>query len=427
MYAVNSYQPRKLNLVLWTAAGLPSSCVGSNLKRVVHCQRARALLLSLFCPSCVFERAILVATLPSPSTAFKQYLRTGRSSNSARMDALIQQSIKAVQTKAKRSVPWKPDTPQHQPYYTFSSPGNASHGDWVSVQSPSNSEPSSNLELLALYSWNIDFMLPHSDSRMRIGLRHLESLVGKLPSTTTTVIFFQECLESDLQLIASDPWVQKTFQITDLDANNWLSGHYGTTSLIDKRLPIEACFRVHYSRTRMERDGFFVDLKVGHDSVIRLCNTHLESLALEPPLRPSQMEVCSQYMRDKGIRGAVVAGDFNAIQEFDRRLHSVNGLKDAYLEVGGREDDAEGGHTWGQQAATAQRKRFGTSRMDKMFYCGDLVCRSFERFGMDVVVEDARERKDIVKLGFEKPYITDHLGVKAVFGLGAVQGKTPSV
>jgi len=93
---------------------------------------------------------------------------------------------------------------------------------------------------------------------------------------------------------------------------------------------------------------------------------------------------------------------------------SDNELKDAYLELGGDEDDAAG-HTWGQQAATNLRERFGTSRMDKVFFCGDMDVTKFEKFGMDVIVENQDVEDDLLKLGLEKPWITDHLGVWAEF------------
>ncbi|KAI7214705.1 hypothetical protein KC333_g5857 [Hortaea werneckii] len=168
----------------------------------------------------------------------------------------------------------------------------------------------------------------------------------------------------------------------------------------------------------MERDALFVDLKMGEQGkLIRLCNTHLESLALEPPFRPLQMQLCAQYMHESAVDGAILAGDLNAIQDFDRRLHSDNDLKDAYLELGGSEDDAEAGHTWGQQAATAQRQQFGTSRMDKVFFCGDVMCTAFERFGAGIELQDEGEREEILSLGFDRPWITDHLGVRSEFSL----------
>jgi len=109
-----------------------------------------------------------------------------------------------------------------------------------------------------------------------------------------------------------------------------------------------------------------------------------------------------------------MAGDFNAIQDLDRCLHFNNGLKDAYLELGG-EEDSEEGYTWGQQAATSKREQFGCSRMDKVFFCGGLQLRGFERFGAGVELGDTKEREETVRLGFERPWITDHLGVVARF------------
>ena len=192
-------------------------------------------------------------------------------------------------------------------------------------------------------------MLPFPDERMHAAVRHLESLVCHQDPSQATVIYLNECLESDLKLLASDSWIQSNFTVTDLDTKHWQSGHYGTTTLVDRRLPIRSCFRVHYAKTRMERDGLFVDVDIGEQRPVRFCNTHLESLALEPPYRPVQLALCSHYLHAEEVHGGVVAGDFNAIQDFDSSLHTENKLKDAYLELGG--DEAKG-QTWGQQAAT---------------------------------------------------------------------------
>ncbi|KAI7553656.1 hypothetical protein KC331_g1079 [Hortaea werneckii] len=335
------------------------------------------------------------------------------------MQSLVRRSIEMVRATARVQVPWELDKPYTQPYYSWFASAGTSNGVWQ-AHNPSSHEDAkpAAVESIMLYSWNIDFMLPFSDSRMRIALRHLENQVSRQNASTATVIFLSECLHSDLRLIASDPWIRRNFHITDTDGSYWQSGHYGTTTLIDRRLLIESCFRVHYKQTRMERDALFVDLKMGEQGKLRrLCNTHLESLALEPPFRPLQMQLCAQYMHDSTVNGAVLAGDLNAIQDFDRRLHSDNNLRDAYLELGGIEDDAEAGHTWGQQAATAQRQQFGTSRMDKIFFCGDVMCTAFERFGAGIELQDEGEREEILSLGFDKPWITDHLGVRSEFSL----------
>ena len=329
------------------------------------------------------------------------------------MDDLVKQQIAKANAAKKANVPWEFDEPWKQPYYTYSNEQN----NWIATTTSGQRASSSDISTLALYSWNIDFMLPHADSRMRAALRHLQtSHIEKQNEQTASVIFLQECLLSDVRLIASDAWVQRTFAITDLSGENWQSGYYGTVTLVDRRLAIDSVFRVHFSETRQERDGHFTDVKLGsQQKTLRLCNAHLESLALDPPRRPLQMQLIAQYMHASGIDGAVVSGDFNAIQDFDRNLHIENKLKDAYLELGGSEDDAEGGHTWGQQAATVMRDRFGTTRMDKAYFCGELTCLSFERFGAGIEVEDEAERKELVELGFDRPWVTDHLGVKTVF------------
>ncbi|WPG97678.1 Endonuclease/exonuclease/phosphatase [Acrodontium crateriforme] len=332
------------------------------------------------------------------------------------MESRIQRSIQLVESKNKTSIPWPLDAPYRQPYFKTSSDGKKTGMTPVtSAEAPAHD---AGITKLAIYSWNIDFMLPHASSRMRAGIRHLEHLMGKYGSEVANVIFLAECVDTDLELISFDPWIQSNFAITDVNNDNWANGHYGTTTLIDRRLSINDVFRVHYSKTRMQRDGLFVDIHFGPEAkLIRLCNTHLESMAFEPAYRPPQMQLCATFMHDTGVHGSILAGDLNAIQDFDKHLHSDNDLKDAYLEQGGIEDDAQSGHTWGQQAATFLREKFGTSRMDKVYFCGAVQLKSFERFGANVILEDENERAEVVQLGFDQGWITDHFGVKAVFEL----------
>jgi tyrosyl-DNA phosphodiesterase 2 len=114
---------------------------------------------------------------------------------------------------------------------------------------------------------------------------------------------------------------------------------------------------------------------------------------------------------DAGILG----GDLNAIERFDRNLHTLNNLKDAYLETG-QEEGSEAGMTWGQMAATSSRNRHGLTRMDKILYCGDIQLQGFETFGTDVQVTDEVDRQLLIEEeGLEEGWATDHLGVKAKF------------
>ncbi|KAH7040701.1 uncharacterized protein B0I36DRAFT_235191 [Microdochium trichocladiopsis] len=383
------------------------------------------------------------------------------------MEELFKQAVARNEAARKTSVPWQPDVPYPQAYYAY----NAAAGQWEAQQpsshtssssapsappsdlqgggqtgtssSPSSS-PAGHISKIALYAWNVDFMLPFAEARMTAALGHLETLISPTLSAAAAaaaaqtptgggrgvVIFLQECTEPDLLTIAGNPWVRDNFVVTDLDNANWASGYYGTTTLVDRKLAaaagLAACFRVHYSKTRMERDVLFVDIDITA-KILRVGNTHLESMALEPAYRPPQVELAARYMKggdgaagteaDKTVHAALLAGDFNAVQEFDRTLHADNGLKDAYIELGGKEDTQDG-YTWGQQAATVLRERYGCSRMDKVYFHGNgLQLNKFERFGADVELQDEEQRRELVDLGFDKPWITDHLGVVAEFDI----------
>ncbi|KAK6854698.1 endonuclease exonuclease phosphatase family [Apiospora arundinis] len=350
----------------------------------------------------------------------------------ATMEELMQKAIQqsTAQKKPSELTHWKPDEPWQQSCYAW----DAEAEIWEIIKTtPASSSAavdkatSSKITSIALYSWNIDFMLPCAEARMSAALAHLEELTSRLPSTTAIVIGLQEMTPSDLITISHQPWVRNKLYLTDVDSSAWGSGMYGTTTLVDRRLEVASCFRVHYAATRMERDALFVDVTAPAISpkVIRFSNSHLESLALDPPLRPTQMQVAAKYLHGGGekeeqLAGAVIAGDFNAIQPFDANLHTDNGLKDACLELGCASVYDNAGATWGQQAHPAARERFGLSRMDKAFFCGSgIKLQAFERIGADVVVgDDKPEQKDkLLQLGFEKAWVTDHLGIKVTFGL----------
>lgn len=200
----------------------------------------------------------------------------------------------------------------------------------------------------------------------------------------------------------------------------------GTCVLIPLSMSISKVFRVHYERTDQERDALYIDLRAIDGQNLRICSTHLESLVADPPLRPNQLATASKWMHeaDAGILG----GDLNAIQPFDKTLHSDNRLKDAYLQLGGKEDD-EAGMTWGQMAATRERQRFGLSRMDKFMFCGNIGIDHFELFGLDAVVEEKNAAKSLVADGdIERAWVTDHLGIRADFRIQPSQKKeTPSL
>lgn len=186
----------------------------------------------------------------------------------------------------------------------------------------------------------------------------------------------------------------------------------GTCALIPRSIDIDHVFRVHYEDTAMGRDALFVDITVA-SKLLRICSTHLESLVATPPKRPSQLTCAARYMHEADA--SVLAGDLNAIEPFDQALHVDSKLSDAYLESGGREDD-KAGHTW-IMAPSAEMAKFGTSRMDKLYY-HNVQLESFTMFGEDLQLADGDVAKEMCNIdGLAKPWVTDHLGIRGDFRL----------
>ncbi|KAI1404059.1 hypothetical protein F4819DRAFT_484092 [Hypoxylon fuscum] len=178
------------------------------------------------------------------------------------MDEIVKKAIERNEKEAKSldSVPWKPDEPYAQEFFAYDNSKQA----WVPTQCKPLQEPLQEVQApqgvtrLALFSWNIDFMLPFAKARMDAALDHLEGLVNELGPSTAVVIYLQECIEEDLGTISEKGWVRDKFYLTDTNGKNWAT-YYGTTTLVDRRLDVASCFRVHYRETRMQRDAFFVD------------------------------------------------------------------------------------------------------------------------------------------------------------------------
>ncbi|KAF7118598.1 hypothetical protein CNMCM5793_008132 [Aspergillus hiratsukae] len=126
--------------------------------------------------------------------------------------------------------------------------------------------PSKNVPRIRLTTWNIDFQTSMGRERMAAALEYLSHQHStQHDEQTPSIIFLQEMVESDLQLIQEAGWVQERFFITDISSDHW-RGSYGTTTVIDKRLVVTGVFWVPYSSSRMERDGLFVDVDVDVDA-----------------------------------------------------------------------------------------------------------------------------------------------------------------
>ncbi|KAK7700294.1 hypothetical protein SLS64_011107 [Diaporthe eres] len=342
-------------------------------------------------------------------------------------------------------------TPTSQPYYSFSG------SKWQRARPPTaQAAPVANekasISNLRLLTWNIDFMAPFPQARMASALAYLQTVVEGIPASTAVVICLQELrqdmpinfdrlektfdpqIADDLRQIASAAWIQERFLVTDLTTDHWRCG-YNSVTLVDRRLGIAAVSRMPFV-SEYKREALLVDIAVtpsggptegekgGKRSVLRLCNVHLDSMAGKPPMRPIQWKACAKYLQDEsdGVVSGILAGDCNANQDYDLTQPEENGFKDAYLEMGGKDNDPEG-HTWGPQSSSS---RFPHKRMDKVCFWqpggseGDqrlLELKSLEKIGVGVKIGDESISAKLSEEGW-LDFVTDHYGLMADFEVG---------
>ncbi|KAL4905570.1 hypothetical protein BDW74DRAFT_167772 [Aspergillus multicolor] len=349
-------------------------------------------------------------------------------------------TIHAIKTSSCcRESRLRPDEPNSQPFFFFDPSLNPPR--WRPASPPKHTAPLPPAGIPAdkihLLSWNIDFSTPMPEERMTAALKYLGEQQAEHEKTdgSPTVIFFQEMVASDLHLINETPWVREKFYMTDLSGNYWRS-YYGTTTLVDRRLSLQRVFRVPYKLSAMQRDALFVDVKV-QDSVVRLCNTHLESLASGITRRPVQLKLASTFMlgtnnssSENTGRGedtvslstphaAILAGDLNAFAPEDAAAPGQCNLTDAYLALGGKEGTEEGfeeGFTWGYQS----QSEFPPRRMDKVLFCGGIEPLAYRLMGkglkirVEVRISDDEDNNPADD-PFEDLWVTDHFGLVADF------------
>jgi len=118
------------------------------------------------------------------------------------------------------------------------------------------------------------------------------------------------------------------------------------------------------------RDALYVDIvppTALPGTVIRLINTHLDSLGDTLSYRAQQMEILANVLREPG---GIIAGDFDAISPEDDALVEENGLVDAWVALHGRADHPDGpvGATWGVGVGLKGGLKAG--RLDKVAMLG---------------------------------------------------------
>jgi tyrosyl-DNA phosphodiesterase 2 len=267
-----------------------------------------------------------------------------------------------------------------------------------------NSLPTS----LSIITWNIDFATPEAARRLTAALDYLryhafpEHQGGKPPHC---LILLQEINIDAFNTLLAHPWVREWFRVVPASPEaSWPRGAtYGTVTLVHAPLANSMC--VHYEDSYMGRNALVTDIMVGgaadHHAprILRVINTHLESLPMGTPMRITQMGVIATLLKEAGILGGIACGDMNAIAPSDATLPEQNGLSDAWEY---RRDGEEDGTTWGYQPVS----RYPPGRLDKILYT--------ESDAFDV--KDAQR----IAVGLKMPggeWISDHYGLACHVGI----------
>lgn len=286
-------------------------------------------------------------------------------------------------------------------------------------------------EVFRVITWNIDFMEPFQPERVVAALTYLETLLQYKPEPT--IILLQEIMGSSLSTLLASPWVKSNFQISHTQLGRYQT--YFTITLVSRGVGAVSVFRTPLVKTCMGRDGLFVDIPVSYSptgdrnvkSVLRICNTHLESLQLGNSIRPLQLSQIASLLRtppsaDTEIVAGLVGGDMNAISPNDEDLHWRPDicLQDVYQTT--KEDEASHGdvndglgeregYTWGYQPTC----QYPPGRLDKIMFTGILrpwavggsSCVTRLGVGLKTKVQDTEPGAEV--------WVTDHFGIAATF------------
>ena len=223
---------------------------------------------------------------------------------------------------------------------------------------------------LSLVTWNVDFAAPHSKPRLQSALDYLQfhafpQFKGGQPPPC--LILLQEIKADAFDTLLAHPWVRAWFMVVPGSAQDGWPGlaRYGTVTLVARNAMLAGSICAHFKESQMGRNALVTDVLLGgaepHARVVRVINTHLESLSEGTPRRVVQMRVIAGLLKDASVSDGIVCGDMNPIAPSDETLAEENGLLDAWEYRQNRDED---GVTWGYQP----RRRFPPRRMDKILH-----------------------------------------------------------
>lgn len=274
----------------------------------------------------------------------------------SRTVAAVRNSVLTYQNDTP--IPTFSPVPVFQPYFSYS----AAAGWTPCPKSTLASHETRPLTLRAL-TWNVDFAAPHAEQRLNGLLEFLESEAALLSSSSAEprcsaldLICLQEVSASAFPAILNSNFVQNNYYITDIDSTSWhpsVSPSFGSVTLI-RRSPIiatglygsptaprpalrpAAIYRIPFDKSlsHLNRDALCCDILLRGGTRLRVVNVHLDSLNINPPLRPAQLALCAEHLHclgdtkgySIGLHAGLVAGDFNAISPRDETLAEECGL-----------------------------------------------------------------------------------------------------
>lgn len=200
------------------------------------------------------------------------------------------------------------------------------------------------------------------------------------------IIFFQEVSKRALAYLLTSEWIRGNWISSEADETNWADMPFASMTLLSRSLfnpgsrpesasspriaattstghfSLGSVWRTKYP-SRFRRDALCCDILWDRTARIRLINVHLDSLPIQPNLRPQQVATAADLLRTAGVGRGVIGGDWNPVTEQDPQLVQENGLVDAweYLHPG------EDGFTWGSDG---QGEPFPPGRLDKIAVLG---------------------------------------------------------
>lgn len=296
-------------------------------------------------------------------------------------------------------------TPRFQSWHNFD------QDQWLPFTSDKTSQPGVKHQWAGsfrLVSWNVNADAPLPESRMSALLQVIKT------TGVADVVFLQEVSREGLAALLGDFWIPQSWYISDVDASAFGTQKFISITLISKLwattddIQLGAIWRVALP-SRFGRDALCCDLilkssskqKLGkRPTRIRLINVHLDSLPINPSLRPHQVSFGALYLRAAG-RG-IIAGDFNCVLPGDDDLFRTNGLMDAWEEL--HPDDP--GHTWGVYG----EQSFPPNRLDKV------ALRNLNSSAMSILQTSelgicGSETSVDVAGSESKAHFSDHLGL----------------